>query len=234
MVAAALLLAAFSVHDQCPDQPDGCPGTAESRVQQAISHARNIDLNREWPVVRDDIVRACGLRIQPATSHCFNDFNHVDCCAMVDQNVHRTNEESRVVGMHPVNFLGSHIVSASLAGHGSGGSWCTCHLSSPADVCHRQFGARTAFKLVWCDGTCVAALVDDWGNVLSHGKPLAPDGDGDAIPLMGGAHARRRNWQVVSESHNTTWADRWRASCHRITFPSITTGVESGHGHDEL
>ena len=26
--------------------------------------------------------------------------HHVDCCTMVGQNTHRTNEESKVVGMH--------------------------------------------------------------------------------------------------------------------------------------
>ena len=82
----------------------------------------------------------------------FDDFNHVDCCVMESGNTHQTNEASRVVGMHPVNYLGAHIVDASVSDLGPGGSWCTCHLSSPADVCHKQFGARTAFKLAWCRG----------------------------------------------------------------------------------
>ena len=89
-----------------------------------------------------------------------------DCCAMTADDTHRTNEELRVVGMHAVNFLGTHIVDASLPEHGSGGSWCTCHLSSPEDVCHRQFGARTAFKLAWCSGTRVLRGTQkrlDWG-----------------------------------------------------------------------
>ena len=108
---------------------------------------------------------------------------------MVGQNTHRTNEESRVVGMHRVNMLGPHIEDGSVAGHGAGGSWCTCHLSAPHDVCHKQFGAQPAFKLVWCDGTGVAALVDDHGNVMNSGKPT-PDRDGSEVPDYGGARAR--------------------------------------------
>ena len=65
-------------------------------------------------------------------------FIHVDCCTMDTARQHQTNEHSRVVGMHHVNYLGAHIVKASLADRGPGGSWCTCHLSSPEDVCHKQ------------------------------------------------------------------------------------------------
>ena len=100
-------------------------------------------------------------------------------------------------------------------------------MSSPEDVCHKQFGARTAFKLVWCEGTGVAALIDDWGNVLSSGKPLPPDGG--EVPMMGGARARQGSWQVLSHSHNHTWAERWRETCK-----VVTSGVDRGAVHDEL
>ena len=151
-----------------------------------------------------------------------------------------------MAGMHPLNKLGAHIVKASLPARGPGGSWCTCHLSTPYDVraapvlaretppfprhlsssrsqvCHRQFGAQTAFKLVWCDGTRVAALVDvrhvertsrahdtanvstdraacdawqDDGNVLSRGKPLEPT-SGGGVPGHGDERARIEAWQV--------------------------------------
>lgn len=163
---AAALLSALGTFPECPGA--GCSGTAWERSAAAVDAARLVDLDRPWREVREDLVSACGLRVQRSTSHCFNDFNHVDCCAMGTGNTHRTNEQSRVEGMHAVNQLGPHITDAALPGHGEGGSWCTCHLASPYDVCHRQFGARTAFKLVWCGGSGVAVLVDDDGNVLSR------------------------------------------------------------------
>lgn len=58
---------------------------------------------------------------------------------------HRTNEKSNVIGMHNVNQLGPHITDASVGNYGEGGSWCTCHLSAPMDVCHKQFGAKPAW-----------------------------------------------------------------------------------------
>ena len=95
---------------------------------------------------------------------------------MQSEQTQKTNEESKVVGMHSVNFLGDHIVDASLESHGDGGSWCTCHLSAPHDVCHKQFGARPAFKLVFCHGGGQAALMDDDGNILLEGAgaPVKP------------------------------------------------------------
>ena len=60
------------------------------------------------------------------------------------------------------------LQSSPPKGTGEGGSWCTCHISSPEDVCHKQFGARTAFKLVWCPGANndfkTYTLVDDDGG----------------------------------------------------------------------
>ena len=149
LVLLSLAIGSHGIHNDCPDQADGCVGTAVERSIAAMERARAVDLNREWPLVRDDFVRACGLRVQQSTSHCFNDFNHVDCCVMHDGHVYRTNEESRVVGMHRVNALGTHILAASLTELGSGGSWCTCHLSSPEDVCHKQCadGPRTRATL---------------------------------------------------------------------------------------
>ena len=133
-----------------------------------------VDLDRPWDEVRRSLVSACGLKDEASTAHCFDDFNHVDCCAstrgphtrpcdppthlyarllheqtrrasdiapftrvssVVRSDVaHNTNEESKVAGMHPLNKLGAHIVKASLPARGPGGSWCTCHLSSPHDV----------------------------------------------------------------------------------------------------
>lgn len=233
-ILIALLAVGVAVHPDCPDQADGCTGTAIARSAAAVSRARKVDLNKPWAEVREEIVKACGLSVQRSTSHCFNDWNHVDCCTMASDNTHRTNKESRVVGMHAVNFLGSHIVDASLSELGDGGSWCTCHLSSPADVCHKQFGARTAFKLTWCEGSRMAALLDDWGNVLAAGKPTGLD-DGSDVPSMGGAPARQQSWSVLSGSHNTSWASRWRASCDRVRTGQLDAPVETLAGlHDEL
>ena len=207
-----LLVGALAVFPDCPDQPEGCTGTAIARAHAAMQRARNIDLDRPWDDVREAILDACGLQNLAATSHCFNDFNHVDCCAMGASSTHRTNERSRVTGMHPVNQLGPHILTASIAERGAGGSWCTCHLSSPRDVCHQQFGARTAFKLIWCDGTRVAMLVDDYGNVLASGKPT---GGSEEVPTYGGSRAREEAWRVLSGSANSSWAAMWRGACAR-------------------
>lgn len=205
------ILAALATFPECPDQAAGCPGTANERVERAVAAARSVDLNAPWPSVREEIVRACGLRVQGSTGHCFNDWNHVDCCAMESASTHRTNEDALVPGMHAVNQLGPHIVEASEASFGGGGSWCTCQMSAPYDVCHKQFGARTAFKLVWCEGTGVAALVDDYGNALAAGKPLG----GAAVPDYGGARARADAWRVLAGSSNKSWATRWAVACDR-------------------
>jgi len=230
-MSAALLIfgLTLSTFPECPDQPGGCTGTATQRANEARSRARLVDLNRPWPEVRDKIVSACGLLVQDSTGHCFNDFNHVDCCTMDIGHAHNTNERSRVVGMHSVNYLGKHIIDASLAERGTGGSWCTCHLSSPADVCHKQFGARTAFKLVWCSGTGVAALLDDYANVLTSGKPTSVGGE--EVPHMGGTRARVMSWQVLDQSRNTSWADRWRSTCSAVESGAPTAPAVD---HDEL
>ena len=241
MVSSMLLfaLSTLAVHQDCPNQPDGCTGTAEERSSVAVARARTVRFDQPWDIVREEIVSACGLRVQQSTSHCFNDWNHVDCCAMATGSTHRTNEESKVVGMHRTNFLGTHIVDASLPEHGGeGGSWCTCHMSSPDDVCHKQFGARTAFKLTWCKGSRVAALLDDYGNVLASGKPTGLRDDGSDVPAYGGASARRDSWRVLDESRNQSWAERWRASCDQVlqlgTEASSQGREATSVDHDEL
>lgn len=167
-----------------------------------------IDMSGEWADVRQALVQACGLRVEQSTSHCFEDFNHVDCCTMAADSTHRTNEESLVPGMHPVNLLGPHITEASISSHGPGGSWCTCHLNSPFDVCHKQFGSSTAFKLVWCEGSTLAAITDDSGNLLNWGRP-----HGNAIPGYGAATARAQDWKVLVNSPNATMTQRWAVAC---------------------
>ena len=201
---------------ECPDErgpfPDcpgaGCVGTAEVRRQTAMDLAKSIDLNQPWAKVREDIVGACGLKVSSSTSHCFDDFNHVDCCTMVASNAFNTNADSAIMGMHAVNQLGAHISDGSIDSHGEGGSWCTCQLQTPNDVCHRQFGARPAFKLVWCEGSRVAALMDDDGNVLNHGKPQ----DFELFHYAERADA----WRILMLSKDSAWADKREAACEQV------------------
>ena len=210
---SSLLLCALAwtsvsaVFDSCPWD---CPGTALDRRATAQEAVVQVDMSGDWADVRHALVRACGLKVEQSTSHCFEDFNHVDCCTMVDDNTHRTNEQSRVPGMHHVNLLGPHITRASNSAHGPGGSWCTCHLNSPFDVCHKQFGSSTAFKLVWCKGSTLAAVTDDSGNLLNWGRPR---GDSNSVPGYGAAKARAQDWRVLESSPNATMTERWVAAC---------------------
>ena len=76
---------------------------------------------------------------------------------------------------------------------------------------------------MWCDGTGIAMVVDDDGNVLSRGKPLPPKAslaDSATVPEYGGAQARQDAWSVLLSSKNTTWAARWPAACR------VATGAE--------
>merc|ERR1712083_963246 len=91
---------------------------------------------RSFTDIRSDLVYACGLKNDiRETSHCFSDFNHVDCCSIMTQFSSNTNEEARVKGMDPVNDLSYHIQQYSLPlGGDENGSWCTCEIGAPEDV----------------------------------------------------------------------------------------------------
>ena len=102
-----MLAAVLGVYPDCPGA--SCTGTAWDRHYAAREAARSVDLNRPWPEVRKALVSACGLEVQQSTSHCFNDFNHVDCCTMTTGSTHCTNEEAQIPGMHHKNLLGPHI-----------------------------------------------------------------------------------------------------------------------------
>lgn len=84
--------------------------------------------------------------------HSFNDYNHCDLTAMLEDFAESTND-GQVQGIHQRNFLGDGIKIASLPELGKGGSWSTCMIGCasdpPRDVAHLQFRARVAFKLVW-------------------------------------------------------------------------------------
>ena len=103
-------------------------------------------------------------------------------------------------GMHRINQLGPHIVQYSLPiNDDKNGSWCTCHNGAPFDVCHLQFGAIIAFKLVWCPENAaitttnqlwMAMLIDNDGNLLNYGIPL----DQPHI------NTKMSNWKVILNS----------------------------------
>ena len=132
------------------------------------------------------------------TGHCFNDFNHVDCCTMQGAESHNENL-GQVDGIAYSNQLGPGITVASKVlgqGDAGSGSWCTCqigaHKSPPADVCHRQFKAQVSFKLVWCPGDFTTfTVVDDAGGLLAHGSPSG---------LLPGSREREANWRAVKGS----------------------------------
>ena len=188
-------------------EPSGFPGTAVRRRATALDMVANLSqptLDGEWADVRRSLLSSCGLRDSVAavgrgrTTHCFADFNHVDCCTM--QADKQANENAgRVAGMHQQNQLGPGIQASSLDEHGGGGSWCTCHIgagsSPPRDVCHVQFEAQIAFKLVWCPGRDDAydryTIVSDDGELLAQGRP-----GGDLPPKS----ERRQNFKVVEGS----------------------------------
>ena len=97
-VTLLLLLPAAAVQGVHPDCPGySCVGTATERATTIISSARDVLLDGPWGAVREALLGACGLRVGSKTSHCFDDFNHVDCCAMQQDLTHNTNEQSRVL-----------------------------------------------------------------------------------------------------------------------------------------
>ena len=161
------------------------PGTAVERMERIRERARSLspaDLSQDWEEVRRKILWAGGLRdlphAQPGmgyTGHSFNDWNHCDLTAMLEDFADNTNE-GRVRGIHQRNFLGKGIKIASVPELGPGGSWSTCMMGCnsdpPQDVAHVQFRSRIAFKLVWCPPDFKSfVLVDDDGGLLTWGSP---------------------------------------------------------------
>ena len=161
------------------------PGTAVERMERIRERVRSLspaELSETWEVVRRKVLWAGGLRDLPHarpgegyTGHSFNDWNHCDLTAMLEDFADSTNE-GRVRGIHQRNFLGRGIKIASLPELGPGGSWSTCmmgcNLDPPQDVAHVQFRSRIAFKLVWCPPDFTSfVLVDDDGELLAGGTP---------------------------------------------------------------
>lgn len=181
------------------------PGTAVERMQNIRARVASLapdDLDKDWESVRRSILWAGGLRDLPDarpglgyTGHSFNDYNHCDLTAMLED-FHDSTNNGRVAGIHQQNFLGSGIKIASLPELGPGGSWSTCMLGCasdpPRDVAHIQFRSRIAFKLVWCPPAFTSfVLVDDDGKLLARGAPTG------ALPAY---EERAMNFKVVKGS----------------------------------
>ncbi len=188
------------------------PGTAVQRLLEIHRRVKSLSheqLNGDWSHVRRQLLWAGGLRDLPHatpgrgyTGHSFNDYNHCDLTAMLDDVAYEENR-GRVAGIHRSNRLGEGIAIASLPELGPGGSWSTCMMgcnqSPPSDVAHVQFRARIAFKLVWCPPAFTTfVLVDDGGALLTRGKPR-----GD-LPHM---RERSMNYQLVQGSKYAVEAD---------------------------
>lgn len=134
------------------------PGTAVERMLNIRERVKELtqgdDLNQKWDDVRRRILWAGGLKDLPNaapgqgyTGHAFNDFNHVDCTAMLPVDSQNNGE---IEGIARGNFLGEGIRIASLPELGPGGSWSTCALGCnkdpPQDVAH----VRNAIRLSDC------------------------------------------------------------------------------------
>lgn len=206
------------------------PGTATERNVKVTEAAAALGVNSkqlsgDWESVRKNVLAACGLSDNRSsrpgsgyTGHCFNDFNHVDCCTMTSNNHHNENK-NQVKGIHHSNQLGPGITQASLAlglsEEEKGGSWCTCQLGAgrgkvPVDVCHTQFKSRIGFKMVWCPGANqkyeTIVLVNDDGDLLASGQPSSV-----TVPLR-----ERRN------------------SYYEVAGSKYANGCEASEGHSEL
>ena len=192
------------------------PGTAVPRMNAIRERARALtfESTQTWEEQRKLILRAGGLKdLQSAmpgsgyTGHSFNDYNHVDLTAMID-NVHDSENQGRVAGIHSRNPLGSGIRIASLGeedGLPRGGSWSTCALGCnsdpPRDVAHVQFQSRIAFKLVWVPPSFTSfVIVDDAGNKLNQGTPKPDSG----LPHIS---ERQGNYMLVKGSKYANVAD---------------------------
>jgi len=80
------------------------------------------------------------------------------------------------------------------------------------DVCHKQFGAEPAWKLLWCHGTSLAVVATDSGEVLNYGRP---HDTGSGIPEYGAQSARRDSWRVIQGSHDLEYKQRMFAACKK-------------------
>ena len=192
------------------------PGTAVERMENARARASltEAQLSGDWEDVRGLLLWAAGLRdlrdVAPGegnTSHCFNDFNHVDATTMT-LDVSDNENRGKVQGIAFGNRLGPGIRVASDPELGPGGTWCTCcqggAAEPPADVAHVQFRSAIAWKLVWvpAGGFTRFVLVDDAGKQLATGLPTG------RVPAM---REREYNYRVLRGGRYAEAADAYGA-----------------------
>lgn len=193
------------------------PGTAVIRMQNIRERVKSLtisNLSEDWENVRRKVLWAGGLKDlttsrpgQGYTGHSFNDFNHCDLTAMLE-NYSSHENDGRVDGIHFQNQLGPGIKIASIEELGEGGSWSTCMMgcnkSPPQDVAHLQFRSKIAFKLVWCPPEySTFVLVDDDGNHLARGSPTG------SLPPMS---ERVQNYRLVKGSKYAVEAEKCGSS----------------------
>lgn len=209
------------------------PGTALRRtasIRLRVHSLTSEQLNSDWESVRQNILWAGGLRHIPDsravgagyTGHSFNDYNHCDLTAMVDDASANEND-GRVAGIHFSNKLGNGIRIASTDQEelGPGGSWSTCMIGCaavpPQDVAHVQFRARIAFKLVWAPPAFTSfVLVDDDGNLLSQGSPTG---------ILPNLRERRTNYEVVRGSKYAVAANNLVATAAPTPAPTTASAT---------
>jgi hypothetical protein len=100
------------------------PGTAVTRMLNIRSRVKSLtqeELSNDWEITRRHILHAGGLKDLPDavpgkgyTGHSFNDFNHVDLTAMLEEVAHLDNSDGKVVGISRSNRLGEGIKIASI------------------------------------------------------------------------------------------------------------------------
>lgn len=155
---------------------DSYPNTDTTTLMAITKKIRNwtsVDVQGSWREVRNKLMDISGLSTSCGhTSHCFNDWNHVDLLCVDESKYHLTNQESQVLGIDHVNSLEDVIRHCTSQGQRV---WTTCMMGcsreeEPQDVAHQQFKCKIAFKLVWLPGLEEKydrfCLLDEEGDVL--------------------------------------------------------------------
>ena len=181
------------------------------RARASLTEAQ---LSGDWEDVRGLLLWAAGLRdlrdVAPGegnTSHCFNDFNHVDATTMT-LDVSDNENRGKVQGIAFGNRLGPGIRVASDPELGPGGTWCTCCPGRRRGTARgrraRNLRSAIAWKLVWvpAGGFTRFVLVDDAGKQLATGVPTG------RVPAM---REREYNYRVLRGGRYAEAADAYGA-----------------------
>ena len=77
-------------------------------------------------------------------------------------------------------------------------------------MCHLQFGAKIAFKAVWCPNESVddfmLLMIDNDGALLNYGKPTDQ-------PSF---YTKLSNWRVIESSENAKFKADITAHCNAV------------------